>query len=52
MNTYLLFLRFELLRGVLDAAEYASEVSLARERIAATRAVHWIEFINAWDAAG
>ena len=50
MNTYLLFLRFELLRGVLTAGEYASEVSLARERIAATGAVHWLEFIAAWDA--
>ena len=29
MNTYLLFLRFELLRGMMTADEYTSEVSLA-----------------------
>jgi predicted PolB exonuclease-like 3'-5' exonuclease len=50
MNTYLLYLRFQLLRGALSPADYASEVSLAREKIAATGAVHWIEFLNAWDA--
>jgi predicted PolB exonuclease-like 3'-5' exonuclease len=50
MNTYLIYLRFRLLRGELDAGEYAGEVSLARERIAATGAAHWREFIAAWDA--
>jgi len=50
MNTYLLFLRFQLIRGALNAGEYAREVSFARERIAATGAVHWIEFLAAWDA--
>ena len=37
MNTYLLYLRFRLLRGELTAGEYAQEVSLARERIAGDR---------------
>ena len=50
MNTYLLFLRFQLIRGALNAGEYAREVSFARERIAAIGAVHWIEFLAAWDA--
>jgi predicted PolB exonuclease-like 3'-5' exonuclease len=50
MNTYLLYLRFRLLRGELAAGEYAHEVSVARERIAATDAPHWREFIAAWDA--
>ena len=50
MNTYLLFLRFRLLRGELTAGEYAKEVSLAREKIAATGAPHWQEFVAAWDA--
>ena len=48
MNTYLLYLRFQLLRGALDVAEYESEVTLARDKIAATGAVHWMEFLNAW----
>jgi len=50
MNTYLLYLRFRLLRGELSAGEYAQEVSLAREKIAAMDAPHWQEFIAAWDA--
>ena len=49
MNTYLLYQRFLLLRGVATAGEYAKEVSLAREKIAATGAPHWQEFLAAWD---
>jgi 3'-5' exonuclease len=50
MNTYLVYLRFRLLRGELTAGEYAKEVSLAREKVAATGAAHWQAFIEAWDA--
>lgn len=50
MNTYLVYLRFQLLRGAMSAGEYAKEVAFARERIASTGAVHWLEFIAAWDA--
>jgi len=50
LNTYLVYQRFRLLRGEIEPAEYASEISLARERIAAIPAPHWAEFIAAWDA--
>jgi predicted PolB exonuclease-like 3'-5' exonuclease len=50
MNTYLLYLRFRLLRGELAAGEYAKEISVAREKIVALQAPHWQEFIAAWDA--
>jgi len=50
MNTYLLYLRFQQLRGELPAGQYAAEVSLAREKIAASKEAHWREFIAAWDA--
>jgi len=50
MNTYLLYLRFQQLRGTLSAGQYAAEVSLAREKIAASKESHWREFIAAWDA--
>ena len=50
LNTYLLYLRFQLMRGTLTAGEYASEVSLAREKISSNGAPHWREFIAAWDA--
>ncbi|MEO8848801.1 MAG: 3'-5' exonuclease [Casimicrobiaceae bacterium] len=48
MNTYLLFQRFRMLRGELTAGEYAVEISLARERIAAIDATHWRQFLAAW----
>jgi len=50
MNTYLLYLRFRLMRGELAAGEYAKEVSQAREKIAVTGAPHWQQFLSAWDA--
>ena len=50
LNTYLLYLRFQLLRGTLSAGQYASEVSLAREKIIASKEPHWREFLSAWDA--
>ena len=37
MNTYLVYQRFRLMRGELSAGEYAKEIALARERIAASR---------------
>ena len=49
LNTYLVYQRFRLMRGELDAGEYASEISLARERIAASDAPHWRAFIAKWD---
>ena len=50
LNTYLIYQRFRLLRGEIDGGEYAREISLARERIAAIQAPHWAEFVAAWDA--
>jgi len=50
LNTYLLYVRFRLLRGEIDAGEYAKEIALVRERIAASEAPHWREFLAAWDA--
>jgi predicted PolB exonuclease-like 3'-5' exonuclease len=50
LNTYLLFLRFQLLRGCFKSEEYLREISLARERVAASKEPHWREFIAAWDS--
>ena len=51
LNTYLLYLRFQLMRGTLSADNYAAEISLAREKITASKESHWLEFIAAWDKA-
>jgi predicted PolB exonuclease-like 3'-5' exonuclease len=48
LNTYLVYQRFRLMRGEIDAGEYASEISLVRERIAASDAPHWRAFIAKW----
>jgi len=47
-NTYLLFLRFQLLRGILDPGEYATEVEAFRAFLAAQEAPHWKQFAAAW----
>jgi predicted PolB exonuclease-like 3'-5' exonuclease len=51
MNTYLLYLRFQLLRGTLTAGQYSTEISLAREKVVASGQPHWQEFVVAWDAS-
>ena len=50
LNTYLVYQRFRLMRGEIDAGEYAQEISLVRERIGASYAAHWRAFIARWDA--
>ena len=47
-NTYLLFQRFQLIRGIVDAAAYAKEIELFRAFLAAQDAPHWKEFAAAW----
>lgn len=49
LNTYLLYLRFQQMRGTLSADQYAAEISLAREKIAASNEPHWREYLAAWD---
>jgi 3'-5' exonuclease len=51
LNTYFLYQRFRLMRGEVDAGGYASELSLARERIAASGLPHWQAYLAAWDPA-
>ncbi|HEY3180065.1 MAG TPA: 3'-5' exonuclease [Casimicrobiaceae bacterium] len=52
MNTYLLYLRFRMMRGEIEGAAYARELALVRERITALNAPHWHRFLDAWDRAG
>jgi predicted PolB exonuclease-like 3'-5' exonuclease len=50
-NTYLLFLRFQAMRAVLDAQAHAAEVDFLRNRIAELPGQHWREFAAAMPAA-
>jgi predicted PolB exonuclease-like 3'-5' exonuclease len=48
LNTYLVYLRFQLLRGHLDAAEHAGEVARVRKMLHDSSAAHLQEFAAAW----
>src|ERR1700677_1888695 len=48
LNTYLIYLRFELLRGNLNAAEHAGEIARVRQLLAESSAPHHREFSAAW----
>jgi len=48
LNTYLIYLRFELLRGHLNAAEHAAEIARVRKMLADSPAAHFKEFAAAW----
>ena len=50
MNTYLLWCRFEKMRGRLDEASYRREIGIARDAIAAIGEPHWAEYLSAWPA--
>jgi hypothetical protein len=47
-NTYLLFQRFQMIRGALDPAAYEREVALLRRWLSEQPASHWQEFVAAW----
>ncbi|HXZ51063.1 MAG TPA: 3'-5' exonuclease [Burkholderiales bacterium] len=47
-NTYLLFLRFQLLRGALERAQYKRECALVRTTLEKLKEPHWGEFLERW----
>ncbi|ROH88397.1 3'-5' exonuclease [Pseudomethylobacillus aquaticus] len=47
-NTYLVYLRFQLMRGALTAETYASEIQLVRDTLGGYGGEHWQEFLQAW----
>lgn len=47
-NTHLVYLRFQLMRGHLTPAAYATEIKLVRDTLASYTAPHWAEFLAAW----
>ena len=50
-NTYLLWLRFQRMRGAHSAEQYAQECALLRDWIAAQPAPAWREFLERWKSA-
>ncbi len=50
-NTYLLYLRFQRLRGQLTAEAYGEEVALVQATLHGSTELHWHEFLAAWPKA-
>jgi predicted PolB exonuclease-like 3'-5' exonuclease len=48
VNTYLVFLRYQLMRGALSSAEYETEIEYLRGVLAAMPQEHWAVFMQAW----
>jgi predicted PolB exonuclease-like 3'-5' exonuclease len=51
LNTYLIYLRFELIRGRLAADDYEAEIARAWEWLEARTENHWQQFLAAWDVS-
>ena len=50
VNTYLVFLRFQLMRGVLDDARHRAECEVVRSVLRKSAEPHWKEFLIRWRA--
>jgi predicted PolB exonuclease-like 3'-5' exonuclease len=48
VNTYLVYLRFQKMRGVLSPAEHDAEVAAVREHLTGLNLPHWREFLAAF----
>jgi 3'-5' exonuclease len=50
VNTHLVFLRHQLMRGHLTRPAYDAEIALVRDTLAGIDAPHWQQFLEAWTA--
>jgi predicted PolB exonuclease-like 3'-5' exonuclease len=48
VNTYLVFLRFQAMRGALTAEQYRTKCELVRSTLARSADAHWQEFLSRW----
>jgi 3'-5' exonuclease len=51
VNTYLVYCRFQLMRGVLTHAAYEQEVELVKSALDALDGTHWKEYLAAWNSS-
>ena len=52
LNTFLIYLRYQLLRGVLDRERLQAEERRVRDWLTASAEPHWREFLAAWPETG
>jgi len=50
VNTYLVYCRFQKMRGALSAAAYRTEMDLVRGVLGGADAAHWKDYLAAWPA--
>ena len=48
LNTYLVYLRFQLTRGVLDQARYGAELDRLTDKLRRSKQPHLTQFLEAW----
>lgn len=48
VNTWLVYCRFQLIRGLLTQAAYDHEIALVRAHLESLDAEHWYEYLEAW----
>jgi predicted PolB exonuclease-like 3'-5' exonuclease len=48
VNTYLVFARFQLMRGQFTKARYEKELELVRSILNKSEEAHWKEFLAQW----
>lgn len=51
MNTYLLWLRYQLMRGRIDGTGYDAEIRRARDVLGQESGEHWRAFMEAWNGS-
>ena len=51
VNTYLVYCRYQLMRGQLTRAAFDAEIDLVRRSLAEIDAAHWKEYLAAWPSA-
>jgi predicted PolB exonuclease-like 3'-5' exonuclease len=51
VNTWLVFLRFKLMRGAITPDQHAREIALVRATLARLDQPHWNEYLAAWPAS-
>lgn len=52
LNTWLVFLRFQLMRGLLSPQQHDEELQRVRALLQAAAAPHWAQFLAAWRKLG
>jgi predicted PolB exonuclease-like 3'-5' exonuclease len=50
VNTYLNYLRFQLMRGVLNDGQFRTESEVVRSTLKKSPETHWKEFLARWRA--